>query len=140
MKIIKILVVVIAHQLLGFLWYSKLFSQAWLSAQGKTATNLNPDNPAPYLVAIFSTVIFTIVLGFFINHLKANSAFKGAKLGLWVWLGFFFPAVATHYVFLGFPFMLVAIDAGYNLIGALLAGTILGGWKEQRPDFKTLSI
>ncbi len=134
MNYLAIVVVAIFQQVLCFLWYTPpaLFANHWAHSLSKTVADLNSirSNPAPYLSAVIGSFILSIVLAKMIQATRTSTAFGGAKLGAILWLGFIFPVLSTHYLFLGYNFELVIIDAGKELVGMLLAGSILATWRK----------
>ena len=134
MNYLAILVVVIFQQVLGFLWYTPpaLFANHWVKSIGKTMADINRTrtDPVPFVSAVLGAFILSIVLSKIIQTTKTTTALGGAKLGAFLWLGFIFPILSTHYLFLGYNFELVVIDAGKELVGMLLAGSILATWRK----------
>ena len=50
----------------------------------------------------------------------------GVKYGAIVWLGIAAPLLLMHYSFAGNPSSLVLIDIGYELVGLVVTGAIVG--------------
>ncbi len=48
-----------------------------------------------------------------------------------LWLGFVATSTATNYVFEGRSMQIFAINAGYPLVGMLMMGAVVGGWKKK---------
>jgi len=59
---------------------------------------------------------------------NANTAARGAALGILIWIGFVGPAAYTTYMFEMRPKQLFAINEFYVLVGLCLMGAILGAW------------
>ena len=69
-------------------------------------------------------------MSWFAAQTGANSGSAGALLGLFVGLGFIAPAMFADVLFAGRPARLYAITAGYQVLAAVVQGTIIGfmGW------------
>jgi hypothetical protein len=48
-----------------------------------------------------------------------------------LWLGFVVTTYATEYIFEVRPLSLFAINTGFWLLGMILMGAIVGGWKKK---------
>jgi hypothetical protein len=64
------------------------------------------------------------------GHRPANCC-EGATIAAALWLGFVFTTWATEYAFEARSIQILAINTGYSLIGMLLMGLVLGGWKSK---------
>ena len=64
-----------------------------------------------------------------VRYAGANSFALGAVVGFMNWLGFVAVTQLNHVLYAKRPLALVAIDAGYWLVGLVIIGAILGGWK-----------
>jgi Protein of unknown function (DUF1761) len=60
-----------------------------------------------------------------------QTALRGIKVAILLWIGFVFTTWATEYVFEVRPLSLFAIDAGFWLIGMTVQGAIVGAWKRK---------
>ena len=76
-------------------------------------------------------MLLPIVVDKMVHHFHCKTIEDGARLGFMVWLGFVGPVLATHYLFIGFEFDAIAIDAGKELIGLILSGILLTVWKKK---------
>ena len=86
---------------------------------------------AAFVVSIISAFLMAVALSCLIRSQNADSAFKGAKVGMMVWLGFVGPVLAMHYLFLGHNWMTIAIDAFYQLVALKIMGAILAVWRKK---------
>ena len=128
LNIWAILACVIVMQGHGFLWYGFYFDDAWLNATGLSADEIDPSNPSQFVISIVVNIVAVTALSVVVNRFGADSAIKGAGLGVFTWFGFAVMAVAPHYAFAGRPLVLFAIESGDTLVGLILAGAILGVW------------
>jgi hypothetical protein len=60
-----------------------------------------------------------------------QTAPRGIKVGLLLWLGFIFTSWSTEYAFEVRPLSLLGINAGFWILGVIVMGAIVGGWKKQ---------
>jgi hypothetical protein len=123
---------------LGGLWYSPvLFAKRWIALQGRTEEQMRADAaranmPLMYVSVLICGLLTAFVLDLIIVHLDPRvsmTAFHGAMLGFFCWLGF---AAATSYgtsLFSMRPRALWLIDSTYNLVSFVLAGMILTAWR-----------
>ena len=59
-----------------------------------------------------------------------QTALRGIKVGVLLWVGFVLTTWSTKYVFEVRPLSLLGINAGFWLLGMALMGAIVGGWKK----------
>ena len=129
---IAVWVIIIGHQLLGFLWYApQLFLNPWLAGQGKTATQLNPKDPVPIVWAIVTTILNVYVLSWLVQKLGAKTFMEGAKIGMILFLGISLLDVAAHYKFLGIKDAVLFIDLGLIFVNTILTAGVLATWRKK---------
>jgi hypothetical protein len=125
---LAILVAVIAQQILGFCWYTRLlFADAWIAGIGKRPEDLVPT-PGPFILAIVAAVLLPIGVSWILYRTNLHGVKAGALVGMGIGILFTAPAVLVHEAFLGFPPSVLAIDAGKEVVTAFLVGVILGLW------------
>jgi hypothetical protein len=128
---LAILVAVIAQQVLGFLWYSRLlFVEPWMAGIGKRPEDLLPT-PGPFIVAILAAVLLPIGISWILERGNLHGVKAGTLVGLAAGVFIAAPPVLVHEAFLGFPPVVLAIDAGKEPVAALLVGAILGAWPKR---------
>jgi hypothetical protein len=129
---LAVVVAAIAYWLLGAVWYGKLFAAAWISLEHVTPEQMQGPQPVwPYIV----TLLLNIVIAFFLAQLcawrNANTAARGAALGILIWIAFVGPITYTTYMYEMRAFQLFAINQFYPLVGLALMGAIVGAWKKK---------
>ena len=99
-------------------------------------TNINPVALLATLAAgVFlltarrSQAILAIALSWIIQATGPQTATRGATIAAALWFGFIFTTWATEYAFEARSISVLAINTGYVLVGMLLMGLVLGGWK-----------
>ena len=115
-------------------WYS-FFRQTWLNGVGRTSESLmhaDGYNPAlQYGTAILAACVIAATLSFIVQYTGRQTMWRGIKAGFWLWLGFVLTTAATECVFEMRPFSFLAVNAGSWLLGMVLMGAIVGGWKKK---------
>lgn len=128
---LAVIVAAVAHFLLGAVWFTVL-SQQWLNGIGKTLAQVQSEASSPavaYTVAFLCNIVMARVLAQVIIATGQSSVIHGMKVGLFLWAGFVATTFMTAYVFEGRHVAIWAINAGYPLVGLLIMGAVLGGWK-----------
>jgi hypothetical protein len=130
---LAILIAAIACFLLEAGWYS-FFLQSWVDGIGRTMAWLMSTgvNPAfQYGTALISAAVIATAISCVTQLTGAQTAWRGIKVAVLLWLGFVFTTFSTEYVFEVRPWSLLGINAGFWLLGMMLMGAIVGGWKRQ---------
>lgn len=107
-----------------------LFARPWMALMGTTEEDIKKKGGAgkAYAVALISSLIIAYVLAIFITRVQPANLFSGAETGLMAGLGFSAMTSFTTSTFEDRPLKLFLIDSGYNLVGLVIAGAILGAW------------
>jgi hypothetical protein len=128
-----IVVSAVAYWLLGALWYGVLFSQRWMALEGITMEQARSMNPVlPYVITLVLNLLIAFVLAQLCLWRNANTAARGAAVGVLLWIGIVGPVVFTTYMYEMRPKELFAINEFYPLVGLCLMGTILGAWTKAK--------
>jgi hypothetical protein len=119
--------------MLGAVWYGVLFGQRWMALEGITTQQARGANPAlPYVISFLLDLLIAFVLAQLCLWRNANSAGRGAAMGVLLWIGVVGPIVLTTYMYEMRSKELFAINEFYPLVGLCLMGTILGAWKKTK--------
>ena len=124
---LALLVNVIAHFALGMAWYG-VFAAQWLEGIAAKERGFDPAAAPPiiYLTSVIAVLCGTLFVAWLMESTGARGVGAGVKYGLVVWLGVAAPLLLMHYAFAGNPASLVLIDAGYELVGLVVTGAIVG--------------
>ena len=124
-----IIVLVVVHQLLGFLWYSPfVLGGAWMDAVGLVPEDIDPATSVPFAIAIAASLALNVTLAWLFTRLYVTSAMSGMWVAFICWLGFFVLNSATHSAFEGESVNLILISGAKDLVAFLISGAVLGAW------------
>jgi hypothetical protein len=122
----------LAYWILGALWYGFLFTKPWMALEQMTAEKAASMNPVlPYIITFVLNLLIAFVLAQICIWRNANTAARGAALGILLWIGFVGPIAFTNYMYEMRPMQLFAINEFYSLAGLCLMGAILGAWTKK---------
>lgn len=114
-------------------WYS-LFMQQWLDGIGHTREWLMSTgvNPAwQYLTALVAAAVIATAISCVTQLTGPQTALRGIRVAVLLWLGFVLTTWSTEYVFEVRPWSLLGVNCGFWLVGMILMGTIVGAWKKK---------
>jgi len=122
----------LAYWILGAVWYAALFAKPWMALEQMTADKAQGLNPIlPYIITFVLNLLIAFVLAQICVWRSANTAARGAALGILLWIGFVGPVTFTTYMYEMRPMQLYAINEFYPLVGFCLMGAILGAWTKK---------
>ncbi len=128
-----ILVAAIASFVFEAIWYS-IFLKVWLSGTGRTMEWLAGTGMSPWVqygTALVCAAVMAAAISCVTQLTGEQTAMRGIKVALLLWLGFVVTTWATEYVFEVRPLSLFGINAGFWLLGMMMMGAIVGGWKKK---------
>jgi hypothetical protein len=122
----------LVYWLLGAVWYGFLFSKRWTAMEHVTDAQAKSMNPVlPYIITIALNLLIAFVLAQICGWRNANTAARGAAIGILLWIGFIGPVTFTSYMYEMRPMQLFAINEFYSLVGLCVMGAILGAWTKK---------
>jgi hypothetical protein len=127
-----VLVAAVVYWLLGAAWFT-ILRDPWLASIGKTMEQLQREGVNPgvaYGVAFVANLIIAYVLGWVLISTGEQTAVRGVIIGALLWVGLVGTTIGTAFIFEGRSFEGFVLTAGYPLVGMLLMGAIVGGWKK----------
>jgi hypothetical protein len=127
---LAVLIAAVAAMFLGMFWYSPmLFGKTWMAALGKTEEEIKKGSTGPiYVINTVANLILAYVLAWATRYAGAVNAIDGAKVGIWVWLGFVVTTLLPVYLFEMRPIKVYFIYIVYQLISFIVMGIILAIW------------
>ncbi len=120
------------YWMLGAAWFT-IFSKPWLLSIGKTMEQLQKEGVNPgiaYGVAFVCNLVIAYVLGWVMVNTGEQTVARGITMGALLWVGFVGTTIGTAHIFEGRSLEGFVLTAGYPLVGMLLMGAIVGGWKK----------
>ena len=125
----SIIVAALIYMAVGALWYSpKLFGKTWLHSMGHHKEEIQGVGVA-YAGAFVGALVTAFVLSLFIHQMHAFTAWKGACIGFWAWLGFVVPTHLGSVLWNKKSWQVFFIHIGCMLVTLILVGALLGFWK-----------
>jgi hypothetical protein len=122
----------VVYWLLGGLWYGVVFSQRWMALENITEAQARGTNVAlPYLITFVLDLLIAFVLAQICSWRNANTAGRGAAIGVLLWAGIVGPITYTTHMYEMRPKELFAINEFYPLLGLCLMGVMLGVWPKK---------
>jgi hypothetical protein len=127
-----VVVSAIVYWLLGALWYGLLFNKPWMALEHMTDAQAKSMNPVlPYIITFVLNLLIAFVLAQICGWRNANTAARGAAVGIFLWIGIVGPIVFTTYMYEMRSMHLFAINEFFSLVGLCLMGAIVGGWTKK---------
>jgi hypothetical protein len=127
---LAVLVGGLAYFMLGAIWYSALFKNAWIRLSG---VNMNDPNAKKgvaqiMLASLVLMIAASVGMAILIARIGSSGWMTGLKIGLIVGLCFSFTAISISYLYEKRPLGLHLINGLYSTIGCVLAGIIIAVW------------
>ncbi len=124
-----VLVAAVAKFMLGGLWYSKLFQKPWMKEMGLKPKDMKKGMGGKAMAIEFvGNLIMAFVLAAAIRSCGAQGITGGLAAGFFNWLGFVAVVQIHSVIFEMKSWKLFFINTGFQLVGLLLMGAILGLW------------
>ncbi|HET9310837.1 MAG TPA: DUF1761 domain-containing protein [Actinomycetota bacterium] len=131
---LAVVVGAIAYFAIGALWYSPVvFGDMWMAAGGLTQEQTG-EGPrvAIYAVPLIGSLLSAIALGMLAESTGTDTLGEGLVLGVVAAVGFAFAislVTATFESTKPKPMVWGAVNAGYHIVGILVAAAIIGAWQ-----------
>lgn len=127
-----VVVAAVAYWLLGAVWYGVVFSKPWMALEHLTDAQAQSMNPVlPYVITFVLNLLIAYVLAQICAWRNANTAARGAAVGILLWIGFVGPITFTTNMYEMRPMELFAINHFFSLVGLCLMGVIIGAWTKK---------
>jgi uncharacterized membrane protein len=131
---LAVIVAAIAYFAIGAVWYAPpVFGKTWMAAGGMAMPEAGTrPSPAIYLTPLVGSVLSAVALGMLAKATGTDTLEEGIVLGLVVAVGF---AISIAFVTAQFesekpkPMVWGAVNAGYHVVGNLVAAIIVASWQ-----------
>jgi uncharacterized membrane protein len=131
---LAVLVAALAYFAIGALWYAPpVFGKVWMTAGGMAMPEAGTrPSPAIYVTPLIGSVLSAVALAMLAVATGSDTLQRGIVLGLVVAIGF---AVSISFVTAQFesekpkPMVWGAVNAGYHVVGNLVAAIIVASWQ-----------
>ena len=134
-----VLVAAIAAFVIGGLWYGPVFGKQWMALMGMTKERMEADKSKgvakSYILMFVGSVVMAFVLSLVVMAMTPYlavagtlGAAAGAKIGLWVWLGFVAPVTMGSVLWEMRPWKLWFLNTGYYAVTLAVMGAIIAAW------------
>jgi hypothetical protein len=128
---VAVFVCAVLYWLLGALWYGALFSKPWMALENIPGAQMGGNPVLPYVVTFLLNLLIAFILAQICAWRNANTAARGAAIGILLWLGILGPINLTTYMYEMRSMQLFAINEFYPLVGLCMMGAILGVWRSR---------
>jgi surface polysaccharide O-acyltransferase-like enzyme len=126
---LAVVVSAVLYWLLGALWFGVLFGKQWMALENLTQEQAQSMNRVlSYVITLALNLLIAFVLAQLCSWRNANTAGRGAAIGVLLWIGIYAPITYTTYMYEMRPKELYAINEFYPLVGLCMMGAILGSW------------
>jgi hypothetical protein len=128
---LAVLVAAIAYFLIGAIWYSALFKDAWIKHTGVNASdpNMKKGVAGVFFTSFIMMLVACIGLALLIGRIEGTGGWMtGLKVGLIAGICFCATAISNSYLYEKRPTMLHVINNLYNIVGCVVAGIIIAMW------------
>jgi len=120
------------YMVVGFVWYSRLFTKQWRRATGITKEELGKDKKdgmgGAYFKNFIAALVMAYVLGVVIESIGVGTLLSGAFIGFLMWAGFVASTDILPVLYEKRSMMLVKINTGFSLTGLMIMGALLAIW------------
>ena len=128
---LAVLVGGVAYFILGAIWYSFIFKNAWIKLSGVDPNdpNMKKGVAGVFLTSLVLMIIASLGVALFIGKIAGPiNWMTGAKVGLVAGVCFSFTAISISYLYEKRPLGLHLINGIYNILGCVLAGIVIAVW------------
>jgi len=124
----------VADFVIGFVWYTFIFSDTWVRAlrQEKNdksfGTNAGGDAGGmfkPMFAGVVGSIVQAFVLAHAVGYSGADSVSDGLQLGWWIWLGFHLAVAFPSALWESRNLTVIYVDQAKYLVVSLVMGAIL---------------
>ena len=130
---LAVIVSLVAYTVLGMLWYGPLLGKKWMKLSGMDTVDM--DSPEAkksqaigYISSLISSFIALLTLAVALKAMSVTGAVNGLLGGAGLAFGLIAMTLVGEAAWHDHPWGLVAINAGYRVLGLAVGGLIIGAW------------
>jgi hypothetical protein len=125
---LAVIVAAIVKFAIGAVWYQPLFGKRWRELMKVPEGAMADGLMQAMIVGFVGDLVMAYILARFVAHYGDGGIGGGLLVAFMAWLGFVATLMAGQIYYEKKPTELIAINAGYQLVGILVMGAILGVW------------
>ena len=128
---LAVFVASVAYFLVGAIWYSALFRNAWIKSSGVNTSdpNMKKGVGGIFLTSFILMLIACIGMALLLGKIESPGGWMtGLKVGLIAGICFCATAISNSYLYEKRPTTLHIINDLYNIVGCSAAGIIIAMW------------
>ena len=130
---LAVVVSLVAYTVLGMLWYGPLLGKRWMKLSGMDQVDMSSPEAkksqmAGYISSLISSFIAMLTLAVVLKALGVTGALNGLLGGAGLGFGLVAMTLVGEAAWHDYPWGLVAINAGYRVLGLAIGGLIIGVW------------
>jgi hypothetical protein len=128
---LAVLVGGLAYFVLGAIWYSFIFKNAWIKAAGVNVNDprMKTGVAQIFIFSLILMVVASLGIALILDRIQPQNWMTGLKVGLLAGICFSVTGISISYLYEKKPLALHLINGAYNTVGCVLAGIILAVWK-----------
>lgn len=117
----------LSYFFIGAIWYSFLFSKAWVRLSNMDMNDPNARKGAAAIMGIsfLFMAVSCVGLTIFRQLIPMNNDMAAFHLGILLSVGFSTPAISIGYLYTKKPFPLYLINCGYHIVGLTVASLVM---------------
>lgn len=123
-----VIIAAIVKFAIGAVWYTAIFGKRYRELMGVPEGSSQEGLAPAMVVQIVGDLVMAYVLARFVGHYGAEGLMGGAFVGFMAWLGFVATIMVGTIYYEKKSVEFVAINAGYQLVGIVVMGAIIGWW------------
>lgn len=125
---LAVIVAAIVKFAIGAVWYQPLFGKRWRELMKVPEGSMTEGLAQGMIVGFVGDLVMAYILARFVAHYGDGGIGGGLLVAFMAWLGFVATLMAGQIYYEKKPMELIAINAGYQLVGLLVMGAIFGIW------------
>jgi hypothetical protein len=135
-NLLSVLVAAVAAFIIGFLFHGPISGKLWMKLANihptgnEKLSDMIPQMLWNLLVNIVTALVMAVIfyLVFTSSVMGEATWFRGAIMGIWIWLGFLVTSSSIDVIWMGKSAKLWLFEAGCSLVTMAAMGAIIAAW------------